>query len=81
MKRWAAATIAVTLGAVIAAPLIVGVAAGLAGATWIFVFGDDTWPAWVDPAFMTVITVFALAIWAGLAWVIWLQLTVRRRAG
>jgi hypothetical protein len=81
VKRWVAATIAVILGAVVAAPVVVGITAGLAGAMWIFVFGDDTWPAWVDPAFMIAITLLALAIWAGMAWVIWLQLTVRRRAG
>ena len=81
MSRWLRLFLAVAIGAVIAAPVAIGVGAGLAGMLWIFVFGDNPWPTWVDPAFMTLLTIFALAIWAGLARVIWLQLGARRRAG
>lgn len=80
MRRWLRLVVAILLGAAVAAPLSIGLGAGLAGILWLFVFGDDTWPAWVDPAFMTLLTLFALAVWAGLSRIIWMYLDARRRA-
>jgi hypothetical protein len=48
---------------------------------WIFVFGDDPWPAWVEPAAGIAIPVFGLLLWAGIAVVIWRRLVGLRPKG
>ena len=46
-----------------------------AGAAWIFLFGDDPWPAWSGPAIMLV------AVGGGLLWGLGIGMTVWRATG
>jgi hypothetical protein len=48
---------------------------------WIFVFGDDNWPAWVERTLNVSIPVLGLVLWAGIARLIWRLLTASPRAG
>ena len=58
-------------GVAIAAAATVGAVAVLAGFAWIFVFGDDPWPAWSDAAIMTVALIFAATAGIATARSIW----------
>lgn len=42
--------------------------AGLAGILWLFVYGDDTWPAFVEPLLLTAGVGMFLVFWIALAW-------------
>jgi uncharacterized BrkB/YihY/UPF0761 family membrane protein len=67
-------------GAIAFAALLIGVAA-IGGILWIYVFGDNSWPAWVETASNVAIPVIGLMMWAGFGWFIWLRLTASRPAG
>jgi hypothetical protein len=45
--------------------------ATLYGVLWIFVFGDDSWPPWVDRTLNLATPVVGLILWAYFAWLIW----------
>ena len=49
MSRGVALLLAILGGAVAAFAATVAFVGVTAGVLWIYVFGDDTWPAWVDP--------------------------------
>jgi hypothetical protein len=51
------------------------------GVLWVFVFGDDPWPAWVEPATTVLVPLFAIGAWVYLASLIWRSLEARRRSG
>jgi hypothetical protein len=53
--------------------MMVGIAAS-AGILWLFIFGDDPWPAWVEPALNLVAVIAGLLLWTIAARLIWLQL-------
>jgi hypothetical protein len=80
MNRWLAATIAIAIGIVVGGVIMLSVAAAIGSLMWVFVFGDDSWPAWVDPAFAIGMPLLWLGSAAGLAWIVWLKLGVRRPA-
>jgi hypothetical protein len=46
--------------------LVSGLVGGaLAGAAWLFAFGDDPWPAWFGVAFPLLLAAVFLSVWAG----------------
>ena len=77
MNRWVALLLAVVGGAAGAWAATLLITGALFGFLWIFVFGDDPWPAWVDPVAGVVIVVFGLGLWAAMAWAIWLKVKPR----
>ena len=81
MNRWAALLLAIIGGAAVALALMMFGTAALFGLLWIFVFGDDPWPGWVEPAFNIAIPIVGLPLWALFSWAIWNYLQSPRRAG
>ena len=78
MNRWVVALLAIVAGGAFAFAAILGVVAVTYGVLWIYVFGDDPWPPWVDAGLNIAIPLIGLAIWAVAAWLIWRRLAVRR---
>lgn len=71
MKPWLLMVLAIAGGAIGAWATTIFLAGGLHGVLWIYVFGDDPWPAWVNPAFGVAILVIGIALWVLMAWAIW----------
>jgi uncharacterized BrkB/YihY/UPF0761 family membrane protein len=81
VNRGVAVLLAIIGGAALAfAAVLVGVGA-LAGLLWIYVFGDNPWPGWVDAALNLAIPIIGLALWACFGWFIWRRLTVSPPTG
>jgi hypothetical protein len=74
MSRWLALLIAVIGGAVLGYAILLFVAGGILGLLWLFVFGDDPWPAWTDYVLGAAIIIGGLASWVFCSWMIWKQL-------
>lgn len=77
MKRLVSALLAVVGGGIAAYAVTLGAAGALLGILWLYVFGDDPWPAWTNTILGLIIVVAGLALWVFFTWIIWLQL-VRR---
>ena len=77
MSRWLALLIAVIGGGVAAFAAAIGFVAVSYGVLWIYVFGDDPWPKWVDPVLGVLLFAVALGVWVAVGLLIWRQL-VRR---
>jgi hypothetical protein len=75
VNRWLALGLAVIGGALIALIIVGGFTAVLMGALWIFVFGDDPWPGWVETVLNLLLPIVALAVWFFEARHIFLRLT------
>lgn len=75
MNRWLALLLAVVLGAIGAYVGLLFAGGALVGILWLYVFGDDTWPAGWETAVGAVLIAGGLALWAWLAWLIWSRLT------
>ena len=73
MNRWVALLLAVVGGAAGAWAAVLTITGALFGFLWIFVFGDDPWPAWVDPVAGILLIVLGLGLWAAIGWAIWLK--------
>jgi hypothetical protein len=74
VNRWVALLLAIIGGAAAALALVMFGTAGLFGLLWIFVFGDDPWPGWVESALNIAIPIIGLALWALFSWAIWNRL-------
>jgi hypothetical protein len=81
MSRVLALLLAVIGGAAIAFAVLLALVPTFYGFLWIFVFGDDSWPDWVDQVSNIAVPLIGLAIWALAGWFIWKHLVARRRAG
>jgi len=68
------ALIAGAAAAFAAALMFVGIGYGL---LWIYVFGDNSWPAWVDPAMNALLLIFGFAVWLVAGWRIFRRLSDR----
>ena len=74
MNRWLALAIAIVAGGAFAfAALLLAVAAGY-GLLWIYVFGDNPWPAWVEPVLNIAVVLVGSLLWGIAAWRIWTRL-------
>jgi apolipoprotein N-acyltransferase len=73
--------LAVIGGAAGALAIMMGFTAALMGMLWIFVFGDDPWPAWVEPVLNTAIPIVGLFLWLYVGWLIWRRLVALRPEG
>lgn len=74
MSRWLALLIAIIGGAVLGYVMLLLVAGGVLGVLWLYVFGDDPWPAWSDYVLGGAIVAGGLAAWAVCSWMIWRRL-------
>ena len=79
MNRGIALLLAVIGGAAVALALAMFGTAAAVGFLWIFVFGDDPWPGWVEPALNIAIPIVGLALWAMFSWAIWNRLKFPHR--
>ena len=77
VNRWVALLLAVLGGAVAAYAIALMFGGALVGVLWLFVFGDDPWPGWVEPLASLVIVAGALLTWTIVGRQIWDNL--RRR--
>jgi hypothetical protein len=77
VNRWVALLVAVIGGAILAYVVTVIVGGALLGFLWLFVLGDDLWPAWVELFLGPTIVIAGLALWAVAAWKIWQKLRGR----
>jgi hypothetical protein len=77
VNRGIAILLAIIGGAAVALAAVMALVAILYGFLWIFVFGDDPWPGWVDGSLNIIIPLIGLALWAIAGWSIWLRLTAR----
>jgi hypothetical protein len=66
-------------GAAFALAAMMGATAVIAGALWIFVFGDDPWPEWVMAVLNLLIPLAGLFLWAVASWQIWQRLKPKAR--
>jgi hypothetical protein len=71
VNRWAILLLALIGGAAGALGIMMGFTAALMGFLWIFVFGDDPWPSWVEPALDVALPVLGLILWAYFTRLIW----------
>jgi len=71
VNQWLALVIAIIGGAVAAWVGTIALVAVVYGSLWIYVFGDSSWPDWVDPVLGTVAVLGGLMIWVAVGWFIW----------
>jgi hypothetical protein len=77
VNRGVAILLAIIGGAAVSLAAVMALVAIAYGFLWIFVFGDDPWPGWVEGGLNIIIPIVGLALWALVGWLIWLRLTVR----
>ena len=78
MNRWRALLIAIVGGAVLGYALLLVVAGGILGVLWLYVFGDDPWPAWTDYVLGGAIIVGGVICWAFCSRMLWRALRPTR---
>ena len=77
MSRWLALLISIVGGAILGYALLLLVGGAVLGFLWLYVFGDDPWPAWSDYVLGAAIIIGGFAAWAWCSWKIWIQLRPR----
>ena len=80
MRRWLALAIAVIGGAIAGYAVLIAIGGAVAGFLWLYVFGDDPWPAWSDYVLCAAIIGGGLAAWAYCGWAIWRRLRTRTQS-
>jgi len=78
VNRGLALLIAIIGGAVLGYALLLVVAGGILGVLWLYVFGDDPWPAWTDYVLGGAIIVGGLISWVFCSWMLWRALKPHR---
>lgn len=74
MNRWLAMALSIVGGAFLGYAILILVFGAVAGFLWIYVFGDDPWPAWSDYVLGAAIVIGGLAAWFYCARAIWSRL-------
>ena len=64
---------------IVGGSVLLGVAAALLAMAWIFVFGDNEWPKWSDPAIMSLASAVGLVAGVATGWTIWHLMRSRSR--
>jgi hypothetical protein len=75
VNRWLILLLAITGGAAGALAILLTGTVFLMGVLWLFVFGDDPWPKWVEPVLNLAIPIIGLLLAAAIGWSIWQRLT------
>ena len=71
MNRWLALLLSILGGAIIAYCLLIAVGGVVLGIMWLYVFGDDPWPAWSDYVIGSAIVIGGAVAWLASARMIW----------
>ena len=74
MSRGIALLVSIIGGALLGYALFLLVAGAVLGFLWIYVFGDDPWPAWSEPVLGAAIIIGGFAAWAYCGLRIWRHL-------
>jgi peptidoglycan biosynthesis protein MviN/MurJ (putative lipid II flippase) len=77
LNRRLALLIAIIGGAALGYVLLLVVAGGVLGVLWLYVFGDDPWPAWTDYVLGGAVIAGGLASWGFCSWMLWRALKPR----
>jgi hypothetical protein len=75
VSRGLALLLAIIGGGLAAFAAVVAFVAVTAGVLWIYVFGDNPWPAWVDPVMGALMFLIGAVVWFVAARLIWKRLT------
>ena len=78
MNRWLALAIAILCGSVAAFVAAMAFVGTVYGFLWIYVYGDNPWPDWVEPAMSVLLLAVASGTGATVAYVIWKRLIAPR---
>jgi len=81
VNRWLALVLAIVAGGVAAFAAAIAFVGTVYGFLWIYVYGDNPWPAWVEPVMTVLLFVFTFGVGIGVAWIIWKRLTAPPAAG
>ena len=79
MSRWLALLLSIIGGAIIAYCLLLAIGGAVLGFLWLYVFGDDPWPAWSDYVLGSAIVFGGFIAWYFSARKIWDRLNARVR--
>ena len=77
MNRWVALLLAIVGGAAVGWAATLGAAGAIGGFLWIFVYGDNEWPAWTNSAGGIAAFAVGLAVWVIVGLSIWRKLMQR----
>jgi hypothetical protein len=77
VNRWLALLIAVVASAAVAWAATLFAAGAIGGILWIFVYGDNEWPAWTNVGGGIAAFLVGLAVWIIVGMAIWRRLTPR----
>jgi hypothetical protein len=75
VNRWLILLLAIIGGAAGALAILLTGTVFLMGVLWLFVFGDDPWPGWVEPVLNLAIPIIGLLLAGSIGWSIWQRLT------
>jgi hypothetical protein len=78
VNRWLALAIAILCGSVAAFVAAMAFVGTVYGFLWIYVYGDNPWPDWVEPAMSVLLLAVAFGMGVTVAYVIWKRLTAPR---
>ena len=81
MNRVLALLVAIAGGAIAALGVVIVVGGGLLGMLWLYVFGDDLWPASAERFLNLAIPLAGLFLWGVFGWIIWRRLASPPEAG
>lgn len=81
MNRWLALAIAVIGGGIAAFAAAIAFVGTVYGFLWIYVYGDNPWPGWVEPVMSALLLIVAFGVGAGVGWIIWTRLRTPPAAG
>lgn len=79
MNRWLRILLSIVGGAIVGYCLFLLAAGAILGILWLYVFGDDPWPAWSDYVVGSILLIGGAAAWYFSARTIWTHL--KREAG
>jgi hypothetical protein len=78
VNRWLALAIAILCGSVAAFVAAMALVGTVYGFLWIYVYGDNPWPDWVEPAMSVLLLAVAVGTGVTVAYVIWKRLIAPR---
>ena len=78
MNRWLALVLAILCGGSAAFVTAIAFVGTIYGLLWIYVYGDNPWPVWVEPTMSLLLVLVSAGVGLAVGLLIWKRL---RRAG